>query len=281
MKKGFNAALATATLATATCVANPERKLIWSDEFDGPLDTNVWQRIPGPGRSPWDHHMSLRPDLVEMRDGCLVLVGVVNDDKAADPRPYLTGGVWSKAGKDANPRPYLAGGALSKSSPDGTAMTYGLVEIRAKFEDARGAWPAFWMLPCNRDAQDRGWPWTGEIDIVERLNGDDFVYQTAHSGWTFVKKHGDNPPKGGRGAIVKGEFNVFGLERTPTALIWYVNGKETFRYEKTDCGDPDQWPFTTPFYFLLDMQLGGDWAGEIHPEDLPVRTWIDYIRVFE
>ena len=236
--------------------------LVWSDEFNGPLDTNVWQRI-GEGRSDWDRHMSTRPDLVEMRDGCLVLVGTKNCDTNADPRPYLTGGVWNMKG------------------PAQTMMTYGRVEIRARFENATGAWPAFWMLPRDKDAQGRGWPWTGEIDIIERLNGDPFVYQTAHSGWTYHKGHGDAPKQGGKAPIRQGEFNVYGLERTPTALIWYVNGEETFRYEKTDCGDVDQWPFTTPFYFLLDMQLGGKWVGEVDMKTLPVRTWIDWIRVYD
>ena len=237
------------------------RGMPFADDFEGPLDTNVWSRL-GPGRSPWNKHMSTRPDLIEMRDGCLVLVGTVNADTNADPRPYLTGGVWNQKG------------------PANTKMTYGRVEIRAKFEDAKGAWPAFWMLTDVKDAQGRGWPWSGEIDIVERLNADPFVHQTAHTGWTYSKGRAGAPRQGGKGAIRQGEFNVYGLERTPTALIWSVNGVETFRYEKTDCGDADQWPFTTPFYFLLDMQLGGNWVGEIDPKTLPVRTWIDWIRVY-
>ena len=244
------------------CVAAVLCSLVWSDEFNGPLDTNVWQRI-GPGKPDWSRHMSKRPDLVEMRDGCLVLVGAKNCDTNADPRPYLTGGVWNKTA-DAR-----------------TMMTYGRVEIRAKFENAKGAWPAFWMLAKDRDAQGRGWPWTGEIDIIERLNGDPFVYQTVHSGWTYVKRHGDKPRQGKKAAIHQGEFNVYGLTRTPDALVWSVNGEETFRYERTPGGDPDQWPFTTPFYFLLDMQLGGSWAGRVNADDLPVRTWIDWIRLYD
>ena len=236
-------------------------RLVFSDDFNGPLDTNVWQRI-GAGKSDWNRHMSTRPDLIEMRDGCLVLVGKQNTDTNADPRPYLTGGVWNKMGAER------------------TMMTYGLVEIRAKFEDATGAWPAFWMLAKDKDATGRGWPWTGEIDIIERLNGDPFVYQTAHSGWTFAKGRGGAPKQGGKAGIRQGEFNVYGLERTPTALVWYVNGEETFRYEKTDCGDAAQWPFTTPFYFLLDMQLGGKWVGAVDVKTLPVRTWIDWIHVY-
>ena len=242
---------------------NRAGRLRFSDEFNGPLDTNVWTRL-GPGKSgDWCKHMSLAPDLVEMRDGCMVLVGRANTDTNADPRPFLTGGVWNKPADER------------------TMMTYGLVEIRAKFEDATGAWPAFWMLARDRDAEGRSWPWTGEIDIIERLNADPFVYQTAHTAWTYKKGRGGAPKQGGRAPIRPGEFNVYGLRRTPAALIWYVNGEETFRYEKTACGDASQWPFTTPFYFLLDMQLGGKWVGEVDATTLPVRTWIDWIRVYD
>ena len=89
--------------------------LLWHDEFDGDtLDSGSWSRIPGPGKSPWNRYMSLRDDLVQVKDGELVLVGVANEDRKADDRPFLTGGVCSQ-GK--------------------FAFTYGKVEIRARFEN--------------------------------------------------------------------------------------------------------------------------------------------------
>jgi len=135
-------------------------RLAWSDDFDGAaLDAKHWNRCKK-GRSDWDRHMSTRADLVKVRDGHLVLWGKANVETNDDPRPYLTGGVQS----------------------DGKGLIrYGKVEIRAKFENQKGAWPAFWMLPNQKDVQGRSWPWGGEIDIVERLNGDAFVYQTAQS----------------------------------------------------------------------------------------------------
>lgn len=204
--------------------------------------------------------MSARPDLVEVKDGALVLWGKVNTDQKADPRPFLTGGVQSK-GK-------------------GT-FGIGKVEMRVKFEDQKGAWPALWLLADQPDSKGRGWPWSGEIDVVERLNGDAFVYQTVHSGWTYVKKHGEEPKHGSKAPIRQGDWNIYGLEITPTSLIWTVNGKETFRYAKTDCGDPDQWPFHVPFYVLMDMQLSGKWVGDVDVSTLPVRMYIDWIRVYE
>ena len=238
------------------------RKLVWSDEFNGTvLDTNRWNRCKM-GMSDWNRHMSTRPDLVELKDGALVLWGVANLNTNADPRPYLTGGVQSQ---------------------HKGLMGIGKVEIRVKFEDhQKGAWPALWMLGDKPDEKGRKWPWAGEIDIVERLNGDPFVYHTVHSGWTHVKKHKKDPPHGGvKAAIRNGDWNVYGMEVTENALIWSVNGVETFRYPKVDCGDPDQWPFGKPFYFLLDMQLGGKWVGEVELSTLPVKMYIDWIRVYE
>ena len=235
--------------------------LDWSDEFNGSrLDTNRWNRCVK-GNPDWMKHMSTRPDLVQVKGGSLVMWGVANKDRNADPRPFLTGGVDSR-GKGA--------------------MGLGKVEMRVKFEDhQKGAWPALWMCGVERDAQGRGWPWNGEIDIVERLNGDDFVYQTVHSGWTHEKKQAKNPPSQGKGPIKKGTWNVYGLEITETNLVWTVNGKETFRYGRTGNGDPDQWPFDKPFFFILDMQLGGNWVGQVDESTLPVKMYIDWIRVYK
>lgn len=262
MKKGKFVVLVVVALAGAAFGAHGEkRRLVWRDEFNGQsLDTNRWSRCEK-GTSDWNRHMSTRSGLVQVKDGSLILWGVANNDKSADPRPFLTGGVQSK---------------------HKGLMGVGKVEIRCKFEDhQRGAWPALWMCGDQPDGQGRGWPWNGEIDIVERLNGDPFVYHTAHSGWTHVKKHKKDPPQGGKGAINNGKWNVYALEVTKDCLIWSVNGKETFRYPKTDCGDPDQWPFGTPHYFLLDMQLGGKWVGKVNASTLPVKMYIDWIRVYE
>ena len=232
-------------------------KEVWRDDFDGPaLNEKDWSRI-GPGRSAWNRHMSERPDLVELKDGKLVLWGKLNSDTNADPRPFLTGGVWTRRKR---------------------IFSRGRIEVCAKFEDhQKGAWPAFWTVGDEASGDSRGWPWNGEIDIVERLNGDDFVYQTVHSAWTVKKGQGKNPPQGGKGKIRQGEYNVFGVEIGPDALVWFVNGRETFRYPRTGADDL-QWPFTVPQHLKLDQQLGGSWAGEVAVETLPVATYVDWVR---
>jgi len=254
--------VAWACAASSVMAENPVYRLAWSDEFNGTaVDTNRWERCPQAG-CDWALKMSPRADLVEVRDGSLILWGKRNTETNRDPRPILTGGVQS-------PRKGLMG--------------LGKAELRVKLEShQKGAWPALWMLGDVKDRLGRGWPWAGEIDIVERLNGDPFVYQTVHSGWTYCKKHSNDPVQGSHSArIDRDGWNVYGLEVTPKDVIWTVNGAETFRYPRTDCGDPDQWPFGGPAYFLLDMQLGGKWVGAVEPSTLPVKMMVDWIRVYD
>ena len=107
------------------------------------------------------------------------------------------------------------------------------------------------------------------------------MYQTVHTGWTYVHKHKDDPPHAAfKVPIRQGGWNVYGLEITPDALIWYVNGTETFRYPRTQESGSEQWPFVVPMHFLMDMQLGGNWAGEVDASTLPVRMYVDWIRVW-
>lgn len=228
----------------------------WRDDFNGSrVNEKYWSRIDK-GAPDWRKNMSTRKDLVEVKGGNLILWGKKNDDLKADPRACLCGGIWTK---------------------DKRSFTGGKFEIRAKFEDQKGAWPAFWTVgkPKKGEAA-RGWPYEGEIDIVERLNADPFVYQTAHSAFHDVEHHGD-PPPGGRGAFKPGEYTVFAVEIATNALIWSVNGKETFRYPRTDSA-PTQWPYECPQHLKLDMQLGGSWVGPVDLSTLPVATYVDWVR---
>ncbi len=223
------------------------------DDFDGhTLDEKLWSRIDQ-GGADWCRHMSLREDLVEIKEGHLYLYGKKNDNLEEDPRPVLTGGI---------------------SSQGKCAITYGKVEIRCKLQAQQGAWPAIWMLP---DTPHRGWPADGEIDILERVNFDPFVYQTVHSSWT--PHHRTEPPYSRCATVDPDTWNVYGLEWTSHALIWTINGTPTHIYPKIN-DNPDQYPWTVPFYLLIDMQLGGAWAGPPDESTLPTHMIIDWVKFY-
>lgn len=251
----FAVSRACAHLPDAGRQEGVEWKLRFTEDFVGSeLDGKLWRRI-NKGGSDWNRHMSKREDLVAVSGGQLHLHGVKNEDLVQDRRLMLTGGVFTKGR---------------------FAMKYGKVEVRCRLETQKGAWPAIWMMPENCSSVK--WPECGEIDIMERLNFDNFVYQTVHSAWT--KKNPDNPPYSGKGKIDPDGWNVFGLEWTPEAIVWTVNGEVTHSYRKVG-DDPLRYPWTTPFFLMIDMQLGGEWVGRVDMHTLPVSMHIDWVKFYE
>ena len=232
-------------------------KLVWQEEFDNKagFDTTSWSKIPR-GTADWNNYMSDFDSCYAMRDGNMVLRGIVNYTQKNDTAPYLTGGIYTKGKK---------------------LFTGGRVEIKAKLQGARGAWPAIWMLPENAK-----WPDGGEIDIMERLNNDSIAYQTVHSHYTFDLGIKDNPKQGSTGLINPDDFNTYTVEMYPDSLVFFINDTRTFAYPRIETDKEGQYPFNdSQFYLLLDMQLGGSWVGAVDPEDLPVEMEIDWVRFYQ
>ena len=249
--------LLAAALGVAAHAGPPAWKLRYTEDFNGKsLNKSLWARISGTADSgaDWQRNISTLPDLVEVKNGALVLKGVRNEDAASDPRSVLAGGVTTK---------------------NRFCMKYGKVEARVRLESAKGAWPAIWMMPQKPVGT---WPYCGEIDILERLNYDGFVYQTVHSAWT--QSNPGNPPNMAKGAIKPNEWNIFALEWTPDRIVWRVNGKKTHSYERI--GDSrERWPWDVPFYLMIDMQLGGTWVGAVDESTLPVAMYVDWVKFYE
>ncbi|MDR2345143.1 MAG: glycoside hydrolase family 16 protein [Planctomycetaceae bacterium] len=230
-------------------------RLVWQENFDGnTLNMKTWSKISR-WNTDWAKHMSDFDGCYEVKDGQLILRGLRNEYLPKDKSPYLTGGVHTK-------------GKIS--------FRDGRVEIRAKLGSAQGAWPAFWMMPV----ENIGWPRGGEIDIMERLNNNNFVYQTVHSYYTNKLKI-NNPPQSATGKINPDDYNVYAVEMNKDYLSFFVNGKLTFTYPRIETDKEGQFPFDREFYLMLDMQLGGSWVGEVNPNDLPIEMLIDWVRFYK
>lgn len=245
-------------MGLCSCSHTPQWELVWEENFDrAELDTTVWSRISR-GTADWQNTQSFDDRCYALRDGHLVLRGIVNDDLQADTAAYLTGGVWTQ-GKHA--------------------FVGGRIEVRARLHGAQGAWPAIWMLPYETDKH--RWPLGGEIDIMERLNNDSIAYQTVHSHYTYTLGIKDNPPQGGINTINRDDFNVYGVDLWPDSLVFHINGRRTFAYPRITTDQEGQFPFDIPQYLLIDMQLGGSWVGSVDPTDLPVEMEIDWVKHYQ
>lgn len=230
-------------------------ELVWEDDFTAPtVDDNVWSRITE-GTPDWKKYQSTDDRCYEKRQSSIVFKGIVNDDKDADPRDYLCGGLYTAGKKAFGP---------------------GRIEVRARMTQARGAWPAIWMMPFTSD---KGWPHDGEIDIMEHLNFDRTVYQTLHSGYIDVDNHKSDPLYSRQSPVAKvDEYHVYGVDVTADKIVFHIDGVETLTYPRMEIDG--QYPFFREWDLRIDMQLGGSWVGRIDPSQLPVEMEVDWVRYY-
>lgn len=232
-------------------------QLVWEDDFERAdiFATGNWRKI-GRGTADWNNTMSSHPSLYDIRDGVLILRGTANTFAPEDSVQYLTGGISTQGLR---------------------SFDQGRIEVRCRLQAAQGAWPAIWMLP-----QEGQWPYGGEIDIMERLNHDSFVYQTIHSNYTVKLGRKESPKHFTTAPIKPSDYNVYAVEILPEELRFFVNNRFTFSYPRiAKDADLGQFPFGKGFYLLIDMQLGGKWVGEVSGLNSPVEMHIDWVRYYQ
>lgn len=234
-----------------------EWQLVWEENFEGnTYDTTIWSKIPR-GHVDWNNYMSSCDSLFDVSDGKLYLYGIANTCCTDDTAKFITGGLYTKDKKSFG--------------------VNGRLEISAKMNDVKGAWPAIWLMPFN---QVEDWPMCGEIDIMERLNYDSIAYQTVHSNYTYNLGRVANPPSSCTLEINPRDFNTYGVEMYPDSVVFYINGNRNFAYPRIETDQVGQFPFNKDWYLMLDMQLGGRWVGAIDPNDLPAVMEIDWVKYY-
>ncbi|MCM1292945.1 MAG: glycoside hydrolase family 16 protein [Bacteroides sp.] len=247
------------TLDTASGgnVSSAAWHLEWSDDFNGPaLDETAWS-MTDRGTPDWANTQSHDPRCFEFRDGALVLKGIYNNDLLADESLYLTGGIWSKNKQAFGP---------------------GSIQVRARLpKGAQGAWPAIWMMPFSGN---EGWPECGEIDIMERLNFDNSVYQSLHSNY-IDNMGGTDPQRTVQPSLDPSQWHIYEVQIWENSVMFYIDHKLTLSYPKINGGADGQFPYYKQWYLIIDMQLGGSWVGAVESDDLPVEMEVDWVRYYK
>lgn len=81
-------------------------------------------------------------------------------------------------------------------------------------------------------------------------------------------------------------FHTYSLEWTPTKIAIFVDNQCTLTYARKDEGgvhDPKVWPFDQRFHLVLNVAIGGHWAGQQGIDDslFPISLEIAYVRVYQ
>lgn len=240
----------------------PPRRLIWSDEFDtGSVpDTTEWSYDVGGngfGNNELQYYCAHRPENARIENGNLVIEArkeVYENRQFTSARLITQGKVELKRGR---------------------------IEVRAKLPAGRGTWPAIWMLNARLDMQ---WPNDGEIDIMEHVGFDPgVIHGTVH---TEAYNHVKKTEKGGTLTVPDAStaFHTYSIDWTADRIDFFVDQQKYYTFDKKVNGsDHAQWPFTEPFYLILNLAIGGNWGGQkgVDESIFPQRMEIDWVRVYQ
>ncbi len=292
---------ATTTTSPATVEApesfHPETgwELVWSDEFEGTgLDLGKWdyeENCWGGGNNELQCYTA-RPDNVFVEDGFLHIVAREESFTGIDGHED-----WEDVTHGQTTLPYTSGRIRTKGQGD---WTYGRIEVRAKFPEGQGLWPAIWMLPT--DSPYGGWAAGGEVDIVEAVNlktinadQNRWIHGTLHYGaeWPGNVFSGQSWPLH-RDEHPSDVFHVYAIEWEAGEFRWFVDDLHyatqtsdgwytEFRgFDGTPVIGLDDAPFDQPFHLLMNVAVGGNWPGP--PDEkttFPQQMLVDYVRVYE
>jgi hypothetical protein len=196
-------------------------------------------------------------------------VGVVGDD-------YLRIRVTGRPPDITDPfgwnRNHL-GGMVSSAALGGSGFSaqYGYFEARILGAPGRGTWPAFWALSTGSIAE-RGAS-TGEVDVVE-LYGHNTVgsCHSIHNWAGGDDKQVDCTDDNGISDWAL-DWHIYGARITPTGTTFYVDGTEVSTLQGLI--NTNQ-----PYYFLLNLAMGGGWPIDISSTQDVADVYVDYVRVY-
>ncbi len=244
---------------TATDTPEPEAGepgTVFLDLFNGDNtipDESVWKLCTF-AKNAWAQHFEHVKgyETVRVENGCLKLT------VKKDGEHYKNGGIRTKQVFPINTR----------------------VEVRAKLTKLiRGGFPAIWQMPNAGP-----WPVTGEIDIMEWIQANpEQIYQTIHYDPSGTGKD-QSATKVPHVSVT--EWHTYAADRTEEAVIFYVDGVETWRFANPHTENWMDYPFTkNGFDLILNFSLGGmlngkpTWPGLIQDADLPGEMWVDWVKV--
>lgn len=251
-------------------------KLVFSEEFNytGKPDTTIWSYETGYVRN--NELQWYQSDNAICKEGRLLIEG----RKANFPNPdYVAGSNNWKTNRDT-----VRYTSSSIKTMNKKAWQFGRFEVRARIDTALGSWPAIWTLGVEQ-----GWPWCGEIDMMEFYLSDSVPSILANVAWgtnkrwvakwdmtktpvaEFIELDIDWPRK----------YHVWRMDWTKDSINLYLDDKLLNSTLVSEAVNPDgSNPFLQPHYMLLNLALGSN-GGDPSKSKFPITYEVDYFRVYQ
>lgn len=148
-----------------------------------------------------------------------------------------------------------------ETQPD-LEFRYGFYIARVKTQSQKGQWSAFWLWPF--DAKANG---AIEIDIFEYGFFPGMAQNAVHY---YQKRHSSNTKRFFH--TNKTNWHTFAVWWTPNDIIFYKDGKETWRRKSS--------PSDSPAMLIFSTEIGAAAAGNIKKAKLPDEWLVDWVKVY-
>lgn len=245
-------------------------KLVWADNFNisGNPDPENWNYETGFVRNLEEQIYTKRKKNIRVKKGNLEIIALREKFRNRNYDPNIKNYRINTPNSDYT--------SASINTKDKFEFRYGRVEIRAKVPKGQGLWPAIWMLGANFDEID--YPKAGEIDIMEHVGKEpENIHATVHySANTGIQSDG------GTQIIpdLSEDYHVYSVSWSPEKIEFLVDNSVFHSFNIEEAGKENN-PFRKPFYLIINLALGGNWAGKLDPEIFPQKFLIDYVRVYK
>jgi beta-glucanase (GH16 family) len=274
------------------CTANAQnwKGPVWSDEFNAtvpgaPLDNTKWTYDVG--SEGWGNH--------ELETYCAAGSSSPAPCDVKHPNAYHDGHGHLVIEAIRTSRDPASAGKWTSARIKTLGLKdfeYGRMEACMALPVGAGLWPAFWMLGTHGE-----WPAGGEMDIMENVPaktgggglGPQLIESTIHGpssskNGIFSLGADFTFPAGGRVDDRDPACHVYGAIWSPFMVQIYVDDWRRPFFIRTANQVPagGRWVFNAPFYFILNLAVGGDWPGPPDPDTPnPARVLVDYLRVYQ
>jgi beta-glucanase (GH16 family) len=248
--------------------------LTWSDEFNGAdgsaVDASKWGHDVGGGgwgNSEFEYYTNATQNAV-VQGGNLVITATTAGASS-----------YNCSYPSSGPCKYTSARLLSKGK---FSQKYGRLEARIQIPEGQGIWPAFWMLGANIDSVN--WPSCGEIDIMENIGKEPSInhgslHMPASGTTTDSSLSGMYTLPGG--AKLGDAFHTYAIEWSASAIKFYLDDM-LYETQTPQTATGRTWAFDQPFFFILNVAVGGTWPGA--PDStttFPQTMKVDWVRAYQ
>jgi beta-glucanase (GH16 family) len=232
--------------------------LTWSDDFNGAANTGIdqglWKYDTGPGSTfgtgEIETMTSSTSNVYYDGQSHLVLQALHSGSDARSG--WTSGRVETQA-------------ATFGAAPGGVVrMESVLQQPNVNTSNGAGYWPAFWMLgaPLRSGVS---WPGSGEVDVMEDINGRGSLFSTLHCGVSPGGPCNESTGIGSGERACSGcqtGFHDYAVEidrsTSPEQIRYYLDGSNFFTIQATQV-DATTWANAVdhPFFIIYDLAMGG------------------------